>query len=300
VRDNIRTVLGDDFSSSKVERVARGHCQYIKRAYLAKFLPLLPSFDDPHQWLVQGLEHLDDALVRNRGAILTTAHLGYPRLIAPILRAYGYEVTQVVDGEAGPSAQKRKHAFEDLLADASNFRRWIYERTRVVIFRKDSRDIAASLDVRPIFDALSRNQVVMIVGDGMRAVEFARLSLLGRVYPFPTGFMKIAMLTKAPLLPVFVVEGDRRNRLRLEIHPPLQIDPAGDVDMNLQLFADILDVQIRRTPHLWNRWKTKNVFDRALAWSESQIRLRYEARWNKPASEREDNEQNEYIHNTQR
>src|SRR5687768_6205067 len=103
VRDNIEVALGDNLVSSEIKRIARHHLQYIKRAYLADFLPLLPDFKNPRRWDVEGLEHLDDALVRKHGVILTTAHLGYPRLIAPILRASGYDVVQIVDGGASRS-----------------------------------------------------------------------------------------------------------------------------------------------------------------------------------------------------
>ena len=280
VRDNIQAILGDSYTPAGIDRVARRHFQFIKRAYLVEILPLLSGFQDPGKWPVSGLEHLDGALAQTRGAILTTGHFGYPRLIGPILEAHGYQVRQVVAEGTDRSTKKRRH--EEWIANGSGLRRWLDERTRVAIERVGPRDIVAGLDVRPIFDALARNQAVMIVGDGMRAVEFARLSFLGRTYPFPTGFMKIAMLTKAPVLPTFVVDGNRSNRIRLEIHPPLPIDPEGDVLENLQLFVDVLDAQVRHTPYLWNRWNVKNVFETALQWSESEVRGRHDARWHQP------------------
>jgi lauroyl/myristoyl acyltransferase len=258
----------------------------MKRDYLSQILPLLPGFHDPRRWFVEGLEHLDVARARNRGAILTTAHLGYPRLIPPILHAHGYDVAQV--SVKGPAHLWNRLEQEEMLAKGSNLRRWIHARTRVVIPKqRNPRDIVVNLDVRPILDALSRNQAVMIAGDGMRAVDFARLSLLGRIYPFPTGFMKIAMLTKSDILPVFAIDGNRRSQIRVEIHPPLAIDPLGDIVTNLQLFADILDRQIKRTPHLWYRWNLENLFDKTLEWSESEIRHRYDdgwggGRWSRP------------------
>jgi lauroyl/myristoyl acyltransferase len=278
VRENIATMLGDRFGSSAVEHIARGYVRFSKRAYLAQILPQFRDFDNPRRWPVEGLEYLDDALSGNRGAILTTAHLGYARLIAPILGVHGYEVKQVIGG-AGRFKQSRKE--EELLAKRSDFRRWINERTRV---RRDgSRDIVANLDVRPIFETISRNQAVVFAADGMRALEFARPSLLGKIYPLPTGFMKIAMQTEAPVLPVFAIDGDRRNRIRVEIHPPLEIDPTGGAAKNVQLFADVLERQIQRTPHLWNRWKIRNLLDKVFQCSESDVRLRYDARWKRAA-----------------
>ena len=92
----------------EVEKIARRNSQFIKRAYLSEILPLLPAFDDPRRWPVEGLEHLDHALARKRGAILATAHLGYPRLIAPILETHGYEVRQVVAGGARREKRERE------------------------------------------------------------------------------------------------------------------------------------------------------------------------------------------------
>lgn len=204
VRQNLVAAFDGTAEPTTLEAIARQYFEFSKRLYLVRTLPVLPGFNNPARWHVTGREHLDAALAGHRGAILATAHFGYGRMIAPILRAHGYRVKQVV---AGGGARVKESEEEARRADdVSAFRRYVRDRTRVLTDPLGPDEIVASLDVRPIFDALSRNRPVLIAADGMRAANFVKLSFLGGSYPFATGFMKIAMATGAPLLPVFGVE----------------------------------------------------------------------------------------------
>jgi KDO2-lipid IV(A) lauroyltransferase len=206
---------------------------------------------------LQGREHLDDALTDGRGAILVTAHLGYSSLIGPILRVHGYPVSQV----AAKSNHDRNRARRaKWLTTGSRFRRYVYERTRVTAETLGPEDIEADLNVRPIFQALMRNGVVLIAGDGQRSIGFASHTLLGRPYLFATGFARIAMASGAPALPAFAFEGNRTHPVRVEIHPPLHIDPGASVAENIAEFASILDEELRRAPHLWHKWASQHVW----------------------------------------
>lgn len=243
VRENLESALGGTRSPRELDGIADRYIEFSKRLYLMNVLPRLRDFHDPWLWLVQGREHLDRALTESRGVVLLTGHFGYGRLIPHVLRVHGYEVLLVVHAEPGA----RVGAYE----------------------------IPAGLDVRPIFRALAGNGTVLSTGDGMAAAEFVRLSLLDKPYPYPTGMIKIAMMTEASVLPVFACEGDRRLPVHVVIHPPLPIDASADVAANVGEFANVLDRQLRAMPHLYNRWSRKRWFETVLRRSELSLTKRY-------------------------
>jgi KDO2-lipid IV(A) lauroyltransferase len=243
VRANIESTLGGNPEFPDVDRIARRYCAFARSRSLFRTPPGSRGFDDPHLWPLVGREHLDAALALGRGAILATGHLGWWLLIAPILRVHGYAVVQT----AGPYFEKQRRRGHGFLGPD---------------------DIAVTLDVRPIFAALARNRPVLIAGDGRHSLEFAPAILLGRSYPLPTGFMKIAMATRCPVLPVFGLEGARRGSILIEVRPPLRVDPARSAVANLAEYARVLDHQLRRTPHLWTRWDTPDLFEKRRSWVE--------------------------------
>lgn len=249
-RDEIQLVLAGKLEETSVESVVRRHEEFLNRTYLVKLLPRLLSPDDGRICSVEGVEHLEAALDRERGVILASAHLGYPRLIAPILRVQGRDVLRVVSGKS--EDMKRRCRFGEWVSREGDLPRRVRRRIHEAVFCPY--DIVASLDVRPILDGLSRNKVIMVAGDGTTASEFVEVPLLGRKYPFPCGFMKIAMLTGATVLPTFVIDGEKGFQIRMEIYPELDVDPNALV-MNLEGFAKVVETQLRRAPHLWYRWK---------------------------------------------
>lgn len=277
IRENLESTLGGRMESSDLERLVRRTREFGPSSRLAGIMPRLRGFEDLHRWPIQGIEHLDAALGQGKGTILVTAHLGYYLLIVPVLRMHGYPVVQVMVEFVHHAEHERRTKW---LGEGSRFRRWVYERTRVVAEFLGPDDVVAGLDVRPILEALSRNRPVFLAGDGQRAADFGWYPLLGRPYPLPRGFMKIAMATRCPVLPVFAIKGDRPHEIRIEILPPLAIAPEAGVEANLEVYARVLDDQLRRTPHLWSKWRQPALFEKAKVWSESNFEDRYQRVWN--------------------
>lgn len=273
VVDNIQAAFPER-EPTEINRIARGFCEYARRVYLWRVLPSLPGSNAPEKWPVVGLAHLDAALSRKRGVILVTAHFGYGHIIPIALAAHGYAVARVL---AELERVEERERVEEWLRRGGWLRRRFYARTRVLADPLRPEDMVANLDVRPIFDRLSRNGIVMTTGDGLRSSHFTNLPLLGNVYPFPSGLMKIAMLTEASILPTFAVQDGRAGRIQVEIHPALAIDPRSDVRDNLRLLAEVIEEQLRERPHLWYRWMVPNWFQVALEWSKSGRESRYKS-----------------------
>jgi KDO2-lipid IV(A) lauroyltransferase len=267
VRDNMESVFGSTLPSTEIDRIARKHVEFQSKAYLTGLLPMLRGFDAPERWPVDGLEHLDDALKKGRGALLTTAHFGHARMIGPILRVHGYPAVRVV-------AKSMNYVEREL-----RLQRWIENsRFRQVSFISDlvrTQDISAQLDIRPILNALNRNVPIMIAGDGLRAAEFVMLPFLGKQYPFALGSMKIAVLTGTSVLPCFVIE-DTSQPIHVEIKPAIDVDPRRSPEENTREFAAVVEETVMRHPALWSRWDVANVFEKAERWSKENV----EDRWN--------------------
>ena len=263
------------FTDREIVGIARRYMEYSRTTYLARVLRDVPGFHDTEVWEIDGLNYVRESLQKKKGAILVTAHLGYPRLIAPILRLHGIEADQVVSGRADRIDRIRER--NERVAKSGSLTRALFRRLEGGLERPY--DIVAGLDARPIFSALSQNHAITIPGEGMRATEFAELTLFGRPFPIPTGFMKIAMITGTPVLPVFALNGGGGRSIYLRIDPPLKIEHGQTVEQNLQTWTQALNEQLGRTPHLWTRWTIPDLFARALAWSKGDLSDRYSAHW---------------------
>lgn len=260
-RRNIAATLGGD-PAFDVETVVARHRDFVRARLPA---PGSRAFRDVGRWPVTGREYLESALAGGRGAVLATAHLGWWLLVAPILRLHGVPVVQT----GGPHFERRRRARAERARAQSRFRRFVEDRTRPTAHLGPD-DLAVTLDLRPIFLALGQNRPLLIAGDGRRSLEFASFPLLGRPYALPIGFVKIAVAARCPMVPVFTLEGDTPGSVRVEIRPPLPLDPDATPVENLALYAAELDVQLRATPHLWSRWTVPDPFGQRQAWAEER------------------------------
>jgi lauroyl/myristoyl acyltransferase len=218
-------------------------------------------------WALEGREQLDQSLAHGKGVVLVSAHFGHVRLIVPALQAHGYRtrLVRLIGEEQDQRLQRWKKRYDR----ATRLQRILLRN--FVIDPSELCQISAGLDIRPIISALSSNEVVIILGDGFRSSEFMTGSILGMPYPFPLGYMKIAVLTGASVLPVFATETKPRFGLHIKIYPALPVSSSSTAH-NVNLFAKLLDEELRLRPHLWYRWSTRNVFRNALKWAKHPYR----------------------------
>ncbi len=222
---NLRELLGID-NEREMRRIARRHYGYLAGYEPVHLLPNLKQFHHPALWPVEGLEHLDEALAKEKGAIILTAHFGHATLLKYILAEYGYNLRRV---RAKKSKRSKKMESEEYrrMAEYSRFRRYWHSKLHIEPAGFDEDDLLADFNVRPIIKCLRNNGIAMILGDALHSLNFVQLKILGQAYPFATGYMNIALTTGAAILPTFVVDADRGAGVKVVIEKPLELTVTG-------------------------------------------------------------------------
>jgi lauroyl/myristoyl acyltransferase len=257
IRHHLRGEAGDQ----DLRLVIRRYFRFRHRFRLAALWPQVRSFAGSEAVSVAGLQHLDQALAGGRGVILMSAHFGHSRLIKPVLRSRGYDPRLVGFPPHGPGPQ-------DVYPSLSRLGEFVHTRL-LRLPRASSRDerwqrtvgadLFTHLNLRDHLNALSRNEILIILADGTAAHVSRYVRVMGIEVPMASGPVRLAQRTGAPALPVFVVDDpDARDPIgiRLLIGPPLDLRPSGtigaDLEENLRLFAAAYEEIARAYPHNWH------------------------------------------------
>jgi len=209
----------------------------------------------------QGLEHLNRALSRQRGALLYTAHFG--SVCAPVvaLSLAGYKLNQLSRdsrGEENFIAAYREYARLKIgwMRRRMSGEFLLIESNRGVYSSASS--AAASLRA---YQLLRTNQIVSMAIDVPPALvqAAAPVPFLGRACRFPTGLISLAHSSGAPVLPFF----SRRDpsapeRQTLSIGEPVPM--TGDVCTDLASAVSFFEQALRRDPGQWLCWDSLSAF----------------------------------------
>ncbi|MEO7020946.1 MAG: lysophospholipid acyltransferase family protein [Ktedonobacteraceae bacterium] len=184
---NAQHVLGADVQRTaagrrRLRRVVRGMFRNSVSNYLDAFLmPSMPSQEVLHRLCIMHEEYLEEALALGKGAIIFTAHFGPFEYMAPWFVAHGYQVVIPVENLKD----------ERLL--------------RLMLAMRNSSGISyiplgGSAPMRAIFQALRKNQIVVITAD--RAVEGESVvrDFFGAPARLPIGPVNLSLRTGAPLV----------------------------------------------------------------------------------------------------
>jgi lauroyl/myristoyl acyltransferase len=205
---------------------------------------------------IRGLEHLQQALTRGKGAILWESN-GFSRRVQAkrALHAHGIRLVQT-HGETHLGVMRTDRG------EGSWLRRRLMRSTYE---QRESAYVAETLIIpvqspmasgRAYLKRLRANAVVCMAGDGRIARKLYPIDFLGQRVIFAPGAVKLAQLAGAPLLPMFWIPDP--DGPRLEIDPPIVPDPSGDVDAVvvdcLQQFARGLEARVLRWPEAYRNW----------------------------------------------
>lgn len=186
--------------------------------------------------VLEGEEHLKQALAKGKGVLALSAHLGAFTLIGGRLAADGYRFSAVV-----------KHPADERFARVMNDL-----RTQVgvqTISAKPRREA-----VRGILKALRENRIVLIIADEFKSGE-VMVDFFGQQCPAPRGPASLALRTGAATVPMFAVrrpDGKLTLKIGAEIEPVRREDVDESVAATTELFTQHLEEAIRSYPDQWN------------------------------------------------
>jgi KDO2-lipid IV(A) lauroyltransferase len=179
------------------------------------------------------------------GAVILTAHFGNWELLAYAHGLLGHPITLVHRPLRNP-----------LVDDAVN----------AIRSRAGTRAIKKKAAAKEALRTLKGHGLVVIPADqNQTRTAGIFVDFFGVPACTTPGVARLAMLTGAPVLPVFLVRDGEGPRHRIEILPAVEMVATGDRDAdirtNTQRCTSIVEEMIRRYPEQWiwfhKRWKTR-------------------------------------------
>ena len=167
---------------------------------------------------VVGREHLEDAVARGRGVIVTCTHIGNWELAGVVLAHWGYTLHAVAGVQ---------------------FNRWLSPAVRDAKSELAIHTVSHEDGLRKLLRALERNELVALMVDGDLYQHGVAVEMFGRETRWPAGPGVLAQRTGALVICGYCERvGD--GRFRIQIEPAL--DPAsfaGAAELNAAIASTV-------------------------------------------------------------
>ena len=199
--------------------------------------------------VIEGREHLDQALREGKGVVAVSAHFGnFPLMLLKLARE-GYKTSAIIRPTRDAEIEKY----------------FLQQRTKLGLNTIYSQPRKQCVD--NTIRLLRNNELVFIPLDqnfGNGAGVF--VDFFGQQAATATGPIVLAQRTGSPILPMFIIR-EKGDMHRVIIEPPLQLEKQGSDDemiyANISKITKLIEEYIRKYPHEWGwmhrRWKSKPV-----------------------------------------
>ncbi len=244
LRDNFLEVLSFESEKqvdSEIQNYIENH--FVDRLQLFSFPRL--NRKNIHNYIhVDNMEMLARMLEKGRGCVIIHGHFGPAQLFIAAIALAGYPITQL-----GYISREGYSYIGEKVALRKRFD--LEEQIPGEIFYTDQ-------FLRPIFNKLRNNEVISNAGDGSLFVDhlgkLVSINFLGKTRPFPVGAVSMAQYNKSVLLPFFINKvpgGNYSGSFGQEIE--IEPGPQG-TQKAVQEFANLLAMEVRKSPGLWHFW----------------------------------------------
>ena len=238
-RRRIVAVMDAAFGDAYTPAAKRGLARGVQRRVAENILDCLVQMGYPERLRgaldVQGREHLEAALAKGRGAIALGFHLGNFALLTAAMGVAGYPVHGLM----------RFLDDERLMNLVAHHSRSFFTELIPSLPRREA--------VKRILAVLRDNGTVLMLADNLKRGEL-ETTLFGQPVRTARGVVSLALRTRAPVLPVYLVRG-YSGKLRLVIEPEMEMERTGDLTADLVgntgRIMRLLEDLVRRYPDQW-------------------------------------------------
>ena len=190
-----------------------------------------------------GLEYLEEAYAKGKGALMCTGHFGNWELLGANVALHGYPMLSI--------ARKQNNSAMDLFIN--EYREIVGQK---VAYNRGKEGILA------MGRYLKEKQLLGILYDQDTNDTGVTTTLFGKEVITPAGPAVFSRTFGCPILPIFM-HYDENGGCRAKIYPPLYAEKTKDKDRDLSQVTEkmmaVLEQEIRANPPMWfwvhDRWK---------------------------------------------
>ncbi len=238
---NLRRVRGRRSALREAGDVARTFATYA--SCLTEVLGAGSGDGRGPQAVVFGDLHFEDALAEGRGLLLVTAHTAGWEVIGPLLARDERLHVMIVEAVERDAVA---NAIQDDARSAHGLR----------VAHVGDDPLSALPLVRHLRDG---GVVALQVDRAPRGVRSRHVTLFGEEASIPEGPLRLAALTGAPIVPVFVARTGHR-RYNVVASAPIRLDRSSsdiDLDAAAQELASRLEAFVRTRPTQWFHFRSE-------------------------------------------
>lgn len=247
IHHNLRLALGQELTEAARNEIARRVLRFFAKNWLELFFYAGAKKQAVRGRItIEGLEHLDRALAKGKGAIAVSGHVGNYGLLGTQLTERGYDFTVVIREPKNP-----------IIAS-------IYEKGRGMMGLRTFSTTPERQFYKNAMKALSRNGVLCLIADDNKRTGGVFVDFFGRTASTPPGPAALALRTGAAIVPIFITRNaDNSQHITIEEEIPWQKtgDAENDVLAITSRFTAVIEQRIRRDLAQWMwtnfRWRTQ-------------------------------------------
>lgn len=240
VSANLARVLGKPPDSPEVRAAVREAFDSYARYWFDTFLlRALPPEEIRKRFQMKGLEHIDAALERGRGAVLGLPHLGNWDAAGRWMTMHGYALTAVAETLRPPRL----------------FDLFLEHRRQLgvnIVPLADSRKVGEQL-----VSLLAKNELIALVCDRDLRNRGVDVEMFGARRKMPAGPALLSLSLDAPLIPVAMYDKEDLGWL-CAIESPIEIERTGDMRADVAELTRALAARFERSisaaPTQWHMW----------------------------------------------
>jgi KDO2-lipid IV(A) lauroyltransferase len=240
---NLKNSLGDQKNIKELKKIGRRAYKNIGKSMVE--YSLFPSLNKKKiSKLVEfeGAENFDEALKREKGAILVAGHFGSWELMGAAVCQRGYPVDFLV-------GEQHNTLVDNLMND--------YRKSMGIGI------IKMGAAAKGVIKALKNNRFVAMLSDQDAGNDGTVVDFFGRPASTPKGPAAFALKMNAPIILGFIIRGNKKKQ-KIIIEKPIFIEKSGnkedDIRKLTQAYTSVLERYIRRYPDHWfwphRRWKS--------------------------------------------